>query len=47
MFFSQHDAATNLRLIRETGLIVECAEIAAQDDEDAKFLWVIARKPIG
>jgi SAM-dependent methyltransferase len=46
MFFSQHDAATNLRLIQETGLIAECAEIAAQDDEDAKFLWVIARKPI-
>ena len=47
MFFSQHDAATNLRLIRETGLIVERADIVAQDDEDAKFLWVIARKPTG
>jgi SAM-dependent methyltransferase len=47
MFFSQHDAATNVRLIQETGMVVERAEIVAQDDEDAKFLWVIARKPIG
>jgi SAM-dependent methyltransferase len=46
-FFSQHDAATNVRLIQETGMIVERAEIVAQDNEDAKFLWVIARKPIG
>jgi SAM-dependent methyltransferase len=44
MYFSQHDAATNLRLIREAGLVVERAEIVAQDNEDAKFLWVIARK---
>ena len=47
MYFSQHDAATNLRLIQEAGLVVERAEIVAQDDEDAKFLWVIARKPVG
>jgi hypothetical protein len=44
MYFSQHDATTNLRLIREAGLAVERAEIVAQDTEDAKFLWVIARK---
>jgi SAM-dependent methyltransferase len=47
MFFSQHDATTNLGLIQEAGLVVERAEIVAQDNEDAKFLWVIARKPIG
>ena len=47
MFFSQHDAATNVRLIQQTGMVVERAEIVAQDDEDVKFLWVIARKPIG
>jgi len=47
MYFSQHDAATNLRLIQEAGLVVERAEIVAQDDEDTKFLWVIARKPVG
>ncbi len=46
MFFSQHDATTNLRLIEEAGLVVERAEIVAQDNEDAKFLWVMARKPI-
>jgi 2-polyprenyl-3-methyl-5-hydroxy-6-metoxy-1,4-benzoquinol methylase len=44
MYFSQYDATTNLRLIREAGLAVERAEIVAQDNEDAKFLWVIARK---
>jgi SAM-dependent methyltransferase len=47
MFFSQHDAATNLRLVEEAGMIVERAEIVAQDNEDARFLWVIARKPSG
>ena len=47
MFFSQHDAATNLRMIQDAGIVVERAEIVAQDDEDAKFLWVIARKPAG
>jgi SAM-dependent methyltransferase len=44
MYFSQHDATTNLRFIREAGLAVERAEIVAQDNEEAKFLWVIARK---
>jgi cyclopropane fatty-acyl-phospholipid synthase-like methyltransferase len=44
MYFSHHDASTNLRFIREVGLVVERSEIVAQDNEDAKFLWVIARK---
>jgi len=47
MYFSQHDAATNLRFLQEAGLVVERSEIVAQDNEDATFLWVIARKPIG
>ena len=47
MFFSHHEEATNLRLIQDTGMVVERSEIVAQDNEDAKFLWVIARKPIG
>jgi SAM-dependent methyltransferase len=44
MYFSQHDAATNLRFVREAGLTIERADIVAQDNEDAKFLWVLARK---
>jgi SAM-dependent methyltransferase len=47
MYFSQHDAATNMRLIQEAGLVVERSDIVKQDNEDATFLWIIARKPIG
>jgi len=45
MFFSQCDAATSLSLVEQAGLKVSRAETMAQDDEDASFLWVIARKP--
>jgi hypothetical protein len=47
MFFSHYDAETNTRLVRDAGLILEQAEIVAQDNEDARFLWVIARTPGG
>jgi SAM-dependent methyltransferase len=47
MFFSHYDAETNTRLVRDPGLILEQAEIVAQDNEDARFLWVIARTPGG
>lgn len=45
MFFSHYDADTNLALLREAGLVVERAEELEQDDEDGRFLWVVARKP--
>jgi 2-polyprenyl-3-methyl-5-hydroxy-6-metoxy-1,4-benzoquinol methylase len=45
MFFSHYDAATNESLVREAGFTIEHAEIIDQDNEDARFLWVIARRP--
>jgi cyclopropane fatty-acyl-phospholipid synthase-like methyltransferase len=44
MFFSHYDANTCERLVREAGFDIERAEIVDQDDEDARFLWVIARR---
>jgi SAM-dependent methyltransferase len=44
MFFSHYDAETNERLVREAGFTLEKAEIVMQDNEDARFLWVIARR---
>lgn len=45
MFFSHYDATTNERLVQEAGFTIEHAEIIDQDNEDARFLWVIARRP--
>jgi 2-polyprenyl-3-methyl-5-hydroxy-6-metoxy-1,4-benzoquinol methylase len=45
MFFSHYDATTNECLIQEAGFTIEHAEIIDQDNEDARFLWVIARRP--
>jgi SAM-dependent methyltransferase len=44
MFFSHYDDETNERLVREAGFTLEKAEIVVQDNEDARFLWVIARR---
>ena len=44
MFFSHYDAATYERLIRAAGLDIEHAELVDQDNDDARFLWVIARR---
>jgi SAM-dependent methyltransferase len=44
MFFSHYDAETNERLVRNAGLIVEHAELVDDDNDDARFLWVIARR---
>jgi len=44
-FFSRFDAATNLRLVAEAGLTIELSEVVPQDNEEAAFLWVVARKP--
>jgi SAM-dependent methyltransferase len=46
MFFSHHDADTNLVLLGAAGLVVERAEELDQDNEDARFLWIVARKPV-
>ena len=45
MFFSHHDADTNLRLVEDAGLTVTRAELMDQDNEDARFLWIMARRP--
>jgi len=44
MFFSHYDASANERLICEAGFNIEHAELVDQDDDDARFLWVIARR---
>ncbi|MBV9555844.1 MAG: class I SAM-dependent methyltransferase [Pseudolabrys sp.] len=44
MFFSHYDARTYQRLIRAAGLEVQQADVVDQDNDDARFLWVVARK---
>lgn len=44
MFFSHYDSGTNERLVREAGFTIERAELVDQDDEHARFLWVVARR---
>ena len=44
MFFSHYDASTNERLVREAGFNIELAELVDQDNDDGRFLWVIARR---
>jgi len=48
MFFSSFDAETNRKLIRNTGLVLDVAEVVAMNEPEgeAVFLWVLARKPI-
>jgi SAM-dependent methyltransferase len=45
MFFSHHDADTTRQLVHAAGLGIEHAEVVRQDNEDADFLWITARKP--
>lgn len=47
MYFSGYDAATNRRLVREAGLVIECAraETAEEFGRPTTFLWIVARKP--
>jgi SAM-dependent methyltransferase len=42
MFFSHFDAETNEQLIREAGFTIEHAKIVEQDNEDGRFLWIVA-----
>jgi 2-polyprenyl-3-methyl-5-hydroxy-6-metoxy-1,4-benzoquinol methylase len=44
MFFSHYDASTYEGLVRAAGFNIEIAEVVDQDNEDARFLWVIARR---
>ena len=45
MFFSHYGADENAVLVRAAGFTIEQAEVVAQDNEDASFLWIIARRP--
>ncbi len=45
MFFSHNDEVTTSTLIRAAGLRQMRVETMKQDDEDARFLWIMARKP--
>lgn len=46
MFFSHFDAATNIVLLREAGFAIERTEEMDQDNENGRFLWIVARRPI-
>jgi len=47
MYFSHFSARVNRRLVREAGFVVERADVVGEpeDRHDARFLWVVARKP--
>jgi len=45
MYFSHYAAEENAALVHAAGFTVERAEVVAQDNEDASFLWIIARRP--
>lgn len=47
MFFSHHDAEANLSLLRGAEFVIERAEVLDQDDEDGRFLWIVARRGDG
>lgn len=44
MFFSHNSDATTFDYVRQAGLQVMRAEVVQQDNEDARFLWIVARK---
>jgi hypothetical protein len=43
MFFSHYDADANVALLRGAGFAIDRSEVVNQDDENARFLWVVAR----
>ena len=47
MFFSHYSARVGRRLVEAAGMDVERAEILTEPEDrfDARFLWVVARKP--
>jgi SAM-dependent methyltransferase len=48
MYFSHFSARASLRLLAEAGLVVEQSETRTEpeDRHDARFLWVVARRPV-
>jgi SAM-dependent methyltransferase len=44
MFFGHNDEATNVALVRQAELDPRRVEVMKQDNEDASFLWILARK---
>ncbi|MFN8624172.1 MAG: class I SAM-dependent methyltransferase [Chloroflexota bacterium] len=49
MYFSQFSARVNRRLVAASGLAIERADVLTEpaDREEARFLWVLARRPAG
>lgn len=47
MYFSHFSAPKNRRLVEETGLVIDSAEVLAEPEDRcaARFLWVVARRP--
>lgn len=47
MYWSFYDADTNLKLIRDAGLIISRGEVLTnfEDGREARFLWLLASKP--
>jgi hypothetical protein len=43
MFFSHYGAEVNEQLVRQAGFDIEQAAVISQDNEDGRFLWVVAR----
>lgn len=48
MYFSHFSARVNRRLVTEAGLAVERADVLIEPEDrfDARFLWVLARRPL-
>ena len=47
MYFSHFNARKNRRIVAESGLVVESAEVLVEPEDrcDARFLWVVAHAP--
>jgi SAM-dependent methyltransferase len=47
MYFSHFSARKNRRLVEEAGLVVDSSEVLVEPEDrcDARFLWVVARRP--
>jgi len=44
MYFSHHDISETERLVNDAGLRIKQEQTLKQDNEDASFFWVTARK---
>lgn len=43
MFFSHFGPDTNEQLVRDAGFAIEQSKLVDQDNEDGRFLWIVAR----